>query len=195
MDETILTSTPPLRSKWSRQGTQSAVPIQGDHTRCILYGTMSLQGGLLVHDTLLFNQEEFQLHLRMIRSFWRGWHLVLFLDRAPSHRADESICLAHELGISLRWLPVACPKLNPMDHLWRHIKADVVANLAYPSLDDAVEEVYGYLHDLGRSGWMRKAGLLAETFWLRDYVLAASSLAADDGLLKKQPNQPHTTGM
>jgi hypothetical protein len=24
--------------------------------------------------------------------------------------------------------------------------------------------------------------------------LAASSLAADDGLLKKQPNQPHTAG-
>lgn len=195
MDETILTSTPPLRFKWSRQGTQSAVPIQGDHARRILYGTMSLQGGLLVHDTPFFNQEEFQLHLHMIRSFWRGWHLVLFLDRAPSHYAYESISLAHELGIALRWLPVACPKLNPMDHLWRHIKADVLANIAYPTLDDAVEEVYGYLHDLGRNGWMRKAGLFAETFWLREYVSAASSMAADQGPLKKQPNSPHTTGM
>jgi len=194
MDETILTSTPPLRSKWSRQGTQSTVPIQGDHARRILYGTMSLQGGLLVHDTILFNQEEFQLHLRMIRSFWRGWRLVLFLDRAPSHDAYESMSLAHELGIALRWLPVACPKLNPMDHLWRHIKADVLANTAYPNLDDAVEEVYGYLHDLGPNGWMRKAGLFAETFWLREYVVAASSRSDNEEPLQQSPNQPHTTG-
>jgi len=30
MDETILTSTPPLRAKWVRQGTQALVPIIGD---------------------------------------------------------------------------------------------------------------------------------------------------------------------
>jgi transposase len=169
MDETILTSIPPLRSKWMRQGTQSSVPIVGDHTRRILFGTMSLRGGLLIHDTSLGNQDEFQMHLRMIRSFWRGWHLVLFLDRAPYHRAQESICLAEELRIALRWLPVACPKLNPMDHLWRHIKGDVLANTPYPSLDDGVEQVYRYLQDLGPSGWMRKAGLFSETFWLREY--------------------------
>jgi len=141
---------------------------------------MSLQGGLLIHDTLLFNQEEFQLHLRMIRSCWRGWRLVLFLDRAPSHRAYESIGLAHELGIALRWLPVACPKLNPMDHLWRHIKGDVLANISYPSLDEGVEEVYRYLHDLGRSGWMRKAGLFSETFWLREYGPGSSRMAGGE---------------
>jgi transposase len=185
MDETILTSIPPLRARWVRQGTQSTVPIIGDHTRRILYGTMSLRGGLLIQDTSLCNQEEFQLYLRMIRSCWRGWHLVLFLDRAPSHRADESICLAHELGIALRWLPVACPKLNPMDHLWRHIKGDVLANTSYPSLDEGVEEVYRYLHHLGRIGWMRKAGLFSETFWLREYVPDSSAMADGEAPLNE----------
>jgi hypothetical protein len=42
---------------------------------------------------------------------------------------------------------------------------------------------------------MRKAGLFAETFWLRDYVSAASSMSVDQGPLKKQPNPPPTTGM
>ena len=36
MDETILTSTPPLRAKWARQGTQAVVPIIGDHKKRIL---------------------------------------------------------------------------------------------------------------------------------------------------------------
>jgi hypothetical protein len=142
MDETILTSTPPLRAKWALQGTQALVPIIGDHTRRVLYGTMSLRGSLLIHDTLECNQEEFQIHLHMIRSLWRGWKIILFLDRASSHTAEESLWLADDLGITLRWLPVACPKLNPMDHLWRHIKGDIVANIPHKSLDEAVTQVH-----------------------------------------------------
>jgi transposase len=169
MDETILTSTPPLRAKWALKGTQAVVPIIGDHKRRILYGTMSLRGGLLIHDTTQCNQEEFQIHLCMIRSFWRGWNIVLFLDRASSHTAEESIFLAEDVGIELRWLPVACPKLNPMDHLWRHLKGDVLANTPYQSLDEGVTQIYQYLHDLGQAGWMRKAGLFSEKFWLKEY--------------------------
>lgn len=164
-----MTSTPPLRAKWALQGTKAVVPIIGDHTRRVLYGTMSLQGGLLIHDTSECNQEEFHIHLRMIRSLWRGWNIVLFLDRAPSHTAEEAILLAQELRIALRWLPVACPKLNPMDHLWRHIKGDVLANTPLRSLDEGVLEVHRYLQDIGSTGWMRKAGLFSDTFWLREY--------------------------
>lgn len=169
MDETILTSTPPLRAKWARQGVQAVVPIMGDHTRRILYGTMSVRGGLLIHDTSECNQEEFQIHLRMMRSLWRGWNIMLFLDRASFHRAEEAVFLAEDLGITLRWLPIACPKLNPMDHLWRHLKGDIVANTPYTSLDECVAEVYAYLEDLGPAGWMRKAGVFSEKFWLRKY--------------------------
>lgn len=169
MDETILTSTPPLRAQWTKQGTQAVVPIIGDHKKRILYGTISLRGGLLLHDTLQCNQEEFHLHLCMIRSLWRGWNIVLFLDRASSHTAEESVFLAQDLDIALRWLPVACPKLNPMDHLWRHSKGDVLANSPSNSLDERVAQVSAYLQDIGPAGWMRKAGLFSEKFWLREY--------------------------
>jgi hypothetical protein len=46
---------------------------------------------------------------------------------------------------------------------------------------------------LGRSGWMRKAGLFSEIFWLREHVLAASSRATSEGPLKEWPNQQDTT--
>ena len=92
MDETMLTSTPPLRAQWAQQGTQAVVPIIGDHNKRIFYGTISLRGGLLIHDTLQCNQEEFHLHLRMIRSLWRGWHLVWFFDKSSPHTAEASVC-------------------------------------------------------------------------------------------------------
>jgi transposase len=169
MDETIITTMPPLRAKWALRGTQAVVPSIGAHKKRILYGTISLHGGLLIHDTPQCNQEEFQVHLCMMRSLWRGWNMVLFLERASSHTAEESICLAEDLGIVLRWLPVACPKLNPMDHLWRHVKGDVLANTPANSLDDCVASVHQYLQDIGPAGWMRKAGLFSEKFWLKEY--------------------------
>ena len=61
---------------------------------------MRVRGSLLIHDTDQGNQEEFHIHLRMIRSLWRGWNIVLFLDRASSHKAEESIFFAEELGIA-----------------------------------------------------------------------------------------------
>ena len=91
MAETILTLTPPLRAKWALQGTQAVVPIRGEPKRRLLYGTMSLRGGLLIQATPECNQEALQSHLRMMRSLWRGGKMVLCLDRAPSHKAEESI--------------------------------------------------------------------------------------------------------
>jgi hypothetical protein len=36
-----------------------------------------------------------------------GLEIVLFLDRGSHHTAKRSLKLARELGIELRWLPVA----------------------------------------------------------------------------------------
>jgi transposase len=131
---------------------------------------MRLRGGLLIHDTSECHQEECHIHLRMIRSLWRGWTIILFLDRASSHKADASLWLADELGIALRWLPVACPKLNPMDHLWRHIKGDILANTPSQSLDEGVAQIHQYLQAIGPAGWLRKAGVFSEKFWLKEYL-------------------------
>jgi len=61
-----------------------------------------------------------------------------------------------------------------MDHLWRHIKGDVWANAPYHSLDEGVTQIHQYLPDIGPAGWMRKAGLFSEKFWLREYCVCLS---------------------
>src|SRR2546421_11915571 len=72
-------------------------------------------------------QETHQYSLSMIRSHWRGWHIVLFEDRGSPHTAEGSRGLAKRLGIQLRFLPRATPKLNAMDLLWRHMKGRALA--------------------------------------------------------------------
>jgi transposase len=70
-----------------------------------------------------------------MRAHWRGWHIVLFVDKHSAHTAGLSRQLARDLGIQLRWLPTACPELNPLDHLCRHLKKDIIANQPTPDLD------------------------------------------------------------
>jgi hypothetical protein len=121
-DATILTETPPLRACWAKVGEQAEVPITGNRDRRVLFGAMAIGSGALCLDRAeQWNQDGFQAHLRHLRRVWRGWRIVLFLDRGSPHTARRSRALAAELGIEMRLLPTACPELNPVEGLWREL--------------------------------------------------------------------------
>src|SRR4051812_1922780 len=71
-----------------------------------------------------------------------------------------------ELGIDVRWLPRATPELNAMDHLWKHVKANVLANQPTCSMDQSAEAACQYILGLSRRERLRKAGILSGRFWL-----------------------------
>jgi len=168
LDETILTETPPLRAAWGRQGQQVSIPITGNRGRRVLYGALNLRSGKLeLASSLHWAQEGFQAFLQHIRRRWRGWRIVLFLDRGSPHTARRSRELAQTLAIELRWLPTACPELNPIEHLWRHLKRDVLGNCGVQPITTALERALTYLRGLSPAECRRKAGLLAPGCWLR----------------------------
>jgi len=168
LDETVLTETPPLRAAWARVGEQARVPITGNRGKRVLYGVLNPKSGaVLLHSAKVWNQEEFQEVLRLLRRKWRGWRIILFIDRGSPHTAKASRRLAAELGIEIRWLPVACPELNPVDHLWRHLKQEVLANEPTPDLDTSLARAWEYILNLTPKERLRKAGVLSDNFWLR----------------------------
>lgn len=167
LDETILTETPPLFACYGRLGEQVCVPITGHHARRILHGVLNIRSGeVLLLITEEWVQETHQAFLAMLRAHWRGWHIVLFEDRGSPHVAGESLRMARELDIELRFLPKASPELNAMDHLWRHVKGRGLANRATRSIDDSADRACCYLLDMGRRERLRKAGVLSGSFWL-----------------------------
>jgi transposase len=91
----------------------------------------------------------------------------LLLDGDSSHTARVSQQLAARLHIRLLWLPIRCPELNPMEHLWRAAKQNVCANRQDVSIDLAVLRVLRYLRRLTPRETLRKAGVLSTQFWLR----------------------------
>jgi len=167
LDETILLETPPLYSAYGRIGEQVRVPITGSHARRVLHGALNIAtGAVLLFITDAWDEETHQQFLRLVRAHWRGWHIVLFEDRGTPHTAHESRRVAAHLGIQIRWLPRATPELNAMDHLWRHVKRQGLANRATQTIDASADAACHYLLAMSSRERLRKAGVFSGHFWL-----------------------------
>ena len=167
-DETISTETPPLSNELRASGGAGAHPHDGQSGPSRApHGALKVRhrrDRIVDHDH--WDQDTHQYFLTMVRSQWRGWHIVLFEDRGAPHTAEESRALAAALHIEIRLLPVATPALNAMDHLWRHVKGWGLANRATVSIDTSADIACQYLLDLSPRERLRKAGVLSGHFWL-----------------------------
>lgn len=106
----------------------------------------------------MWDEQTHQSFLKMIRSHWRGGHLGLFEDRGSPHTAEDSMELAKDLQLGIRFLPTATPKLNAMDHLWRHVKRDALGDRATESIDQSADSACQYILQLRRRQRLQKAG-------------------------------------
>lgn len=168
MDETTLRLLPPLRSAWAPEGKQARVPISGRNAQGSLYCALNLRTGRRASMTShKQRQGAFQAFLRRLR-MGRGAQgaLFLLLDQHSSHTAKASLALAERLRITLLFLPVQCPSLNPVDHLWRELKKDMAANHQFATIEAALRHAQAWVHRLLPTEALRKAGLLSPTFWL-----------------------------
>jgi len=167
LDEIIITETPPLYCCYGRCGEQVCVPITGNRAKRIVHGALNIvTGSVLLLITDFWDANTHQYFLEMIRTHWRGWHIILFEDRGSPHTAEDSLELAAELGIQVRLLPRACPELNAMDHLFRSVKGRGVANRRTLSIDDSAMIACRHVYNLSPQERLIKAGVLSGNFWL-----------------------------
>jgi DDE superfamily endonuclease len=166
-DATILTETPPLRACWSRVGEAAEVAISGNRRKAALYGTINIATGRRCVEAVgRWNGQTWRDHLQAIRRTWRGWNIVLFLDRGSPHTANASRQLAFDLNIELRWLPTACPELNPVEDVWRWLKGVVLCNHQPDDFNETVASAVEALLELTPAQILNKAGILSQNFWL-----------------------------
>lgn len=167
-DETDLLLFPPLRACWARRGESAEVRLCGANARRVLFGALNARTGTrLFLERQRQRAEEFKEFLGLIHEHYRGWRVLLLLDNDGSHTAKTSRREARALGIDLIWLPVRCPELNAIDHLWRHGKERICANRQYASIEEQVHHFLHYLEGLTVEETLRKAGVLSENYWLK----------------------------
>ena len=166
-DATIVTETPPLRAAYAPVGGQASVPITGNRSIRVVFGVLNVHTGHLELEIMShWDALCWQWFLLHTRSVWRGWNIVLFLDRGSPHTADASQELADHMGIELRWLPTATPELNALEGLWREGKDQVLANHPPRPVDESAMALCQYLLGLPPQQCLQKAGVLSGHFWL-----------------------------
>ena len=79
---------------------------------------------------------------------WLGPHsapIVIVWDGAPCHRAQIVQTAAAELGFTLLPLPAYSPDLNPIEGLWKWMRAEVTHNHCYRSMPELFDACKDFL--------------------------------------------------
>jgi len=167
LDESIVTETPPLYGCYGRSGTQVRVPITGSRAKRLLHGVLNIDtGAVLLLITDIWHEQTPQYFLAMIRSYWRGWRIIVLEDRGTPHTTEDTRACAKALHIALRFLPTATPKLNAMDHLWRNVKGRALATRPTKTIDLSAYEACQHILKMSPRQRLQTAGVLSGNFWL-----------------------------
>ncbi|HUQ68717.1 MAG TPA: transposase, partial [Planctomycetaceae bacterium] len=68
--------------------------------------------------------------------------------------------------IELRWLPTACPELNPVENLWRWLKGSILCNHQPEDFADTTHTAIAALEQLSLRQALTLSGALSKNFWL-----------------------------
>jgi transposase len=178
-DATTLREFPPLRCAWTKQGEQATVVISGRNARRVLYGALNVQTGELVQ--VVRERSRGDDIAALCAELGAGHPFaqdpitapppsvsrLLVLDNAPPHHTHRARDAAAAAGLTLVYLPFRSPELNPIEDLWRALKAKVAANRCYPSVDELAARATAWLATLTATDRLRLTGLLSSKFdWL-----------------------------
>jgi transposase len=135
-DEASLYLQATLEAVWAPQGQTPTVRVDAGRTKTHFYGTLNLLTGQeLALRTDKMNAETSALHLAQILQAYPQGSILLFWDRAPWHHgsAIHRILQANP-RLELIIFPVAAPKLNPQEHVWKATRCAISHNHDEPKL-------------------------------------------------------------
>ena len=129
-------TTPP--AVWSPVGQPPTVTVSSQRDCVAFYGALNLRTGqdhAIMTDKL--NQRTSATFLEYLLGLYPDRRLLVLCDHASWHRGDpvEGI-LKDNPRLELLFLPVACPELNPQEHVWAAVRRAVMTAVSFPRLVD-----------------------------------------------------------
>ncbi len=170
-DETTLREFPPLRASWAKRGQQREVVISGRNGRRVIHGALNAQTGELV-DLVRERrrQDDGSAFLERLGQVRPEVPKLLIWDNAPPHHPKRALAAAQAAHVPIAWLPFLpfrSPELNPLEDLWRLLKAVVAANRVYATLEALAAHAVSWLDACLPDSLLTRCGLRSSKFdWL-----------------------------
>jgi hypothetical protein len=133
----------------------------------LCYGVRGGGAQLCFHVTAYnYDTERLIEVLGELRRFLGGEKATLLWDGLPSHRstAMRDWIRSQRSWLVVERLPAYSPELNPVEGLWSSLKAIELANLAAPTLGEAIDQAHRGIERVRRTphlaySFLRHAGL------------------------------------
>jgi transposase len=167
-DETTLREFPPLRASWAKRGKQREVVISGRNGRRVIHGALQVATGELVRVVReRSRQDDCIALLEALGQVRPGVPKLLIWDNAPPHHPKRVLAAAAAAHVTIAWLPFRSPELNPLEDLWRLLKAVVAANRVYDTLDALADHALRWLDACLPDSLLTRCGLRSSKYdWL-----------------------------
>lgn len=134
------------RRAWAPPGVRPRSPRQIVREYSYVYAAIAPAEGkmtslILPHaDTAMMN-----LFLEHVATTFAGYFIVMQVDQAGWHQAKD---LQVPENIRLISQPAYSPELNPVEHLWEHLREKQFPNLACSSLEEVTDRLCAGLMQL-----------------------------------------------
>jgi transposase len=138
-----------LTQVWAPKGQTPVVykVPQRDHVH--FYGALDVRGGREIALSSSTQSGEVTADfIRILLVLFPTQTILLLLDRAPWHYGPPINQLLEENDrLHLMYFPVACPDLNPQEHIWALAREAISHNHSYHDFDVLVDDFEAFLKD------------------------------------------------
>ena len=144
-----------LRAMWQRVGQQLRIPTPGQNAKRGVFGALNLRTGeWFYHLTERKRSADFIAFLTTVLAAYPVGRVYVLVDNASLHtsRAVHAWLAAH-VRLELIYLPTySGHRLNPVEKVWWHLKAEIAANRCFKSLAELDAAIRRYFARLTPAG-------------------------------------------
>ena len=143
-DEASFAQWGSLGYTWAPVGEQPEVKTTGIRKGYKIFGAIEYFSGVFYYQGIRerFNSESYVLFLRHLINK-TSKHIILIHDGAKYHKSKETrkFLEAHKGRLTIYLLPSYSPDYNPIEFLWKKMKARATHNKYFPDFEDLVGSV------------------------------------------------------
>lgn len=148
-DEADLALLPHTGCSWQLVDQPAAVRTPGQNRKVGLFGSVSLDGDLIVTEAARKTAVAFTAHLDQVVGRFPDAEIALILDNVGIHHAKATgVWLAAHPWVHRLFLPRYSPNDNAQERVWGWLRADVCRNRVFADLATKRTAALTFLHRL-----------------------------------------------
>ena len=147
LDEMSLYFQATLTRVWAPLGQSPIVKVHPQRDCMDFYGALNVCNGREI--AMRSEAENSELTANFIRQLVMLYPqpILLLLDRAPWHFGEVTLLIEQMDRLQAVYFPVACPDLNPQEHVWEQARDAISHNHTYHHFDTLIDDFEGFLND------------------------------------------------